>query len=212
MKRLLVLLAILLHPVLCQAITVTSPITDISGTGAQASPLLAISDEQGRAAAVWTENFPIRVEVAYFNGMNWQPSVRLGTGSFPNIDIDGSGNATVIWLDTATNQILTSRYSVSSGAFSPPLQISASNVGGVNAAPKIAVNSHGHAIAVWVLGSPLQLIASTCDPSTNTWSSPVTLVTGVGSFPQVALDNNNNGIVLWTSPQFGIESITISIP
>lgn len=189
-------------------LTVTSGLTSISSSGIDTNPQLAISPN-GQAIAAWTKSFPNQVETAYFNGRTWGTPVVLDVGSFSQVGIDRNGNAFVIWLNTNNNQIFTSRYTAATGAWSSPRQLSTS---GVNGAPQIAVNLQGNAVAVWVLSSPLQLVAATYNVSTGVWSSPTALVAGTGSFPKVALDNSNNGVIIFTDNQFGIEAFTITVP
>ncbi len=204
----LTLLLMLIH-FSAHAITVTSGITSISGTGTHVNPELAVSPA-GRAVAVWTEAFPNRVEAAYFNGAAWQTPVIIANGSFPQVAIDLNGNAITVWLDTSTNQIFSSRLNAVTGTWSPPLQLSTS---GINAAPQIAVNLNGNALAIWVLSTPfIQILGSSFNVTTMTWSTPQVLVSGTGSFPQVGLDNFDNGIVMWIDTQFGVETVTVSIP
>lgn len=198
--------------VVCQTtsifgITVTSGTTSISGTGTHTNPQLALSPV-GRAMSIWTETFPNQVEAAYFNGASWEASIVLATGSFPQVDVDGVGNAVAVWLDTSNNQVYSARFSITTQTWSNFTQLSTS---GVNAAPRISVNSSGYAVSVWVLSSPIQIVASTFDPSTLTWSTPTVLVEGSGSFPNVSLDDQNNGILEWSSAGFGIQAITFSI-
>ena len=181
--------------------------TVVSGTGIHINPNLVISPDSGRAVTIWTENSN-RIEAAYFNGASWLNPIIIGNGSFPQVGIDANGNALAVWLNTSNSQVLSSRFDPNAVTWSTPLQLSTDLI---NASPQIAVNKSGNALAVWVSTNPTQLKGSSFNASTMVWSTPVALVTGTGSFPQVALDNGNKGIVMWTDTSAGIVAATVSI-
>ncbi len=189
-------------------LSILSGPTVISGTGRNSSEQIAIATT-GKAMAIWVNN-QNQIQASYFNGTTWGAALNIATGSFPQVGIDGSGNATAIWLsiNISTSQIFTSRYTAATGTWSTPILQS---TGGINASPQIAVNTLGYALAIWVVSSPQSIIATSYNPSTATWATPVTLATGTG-FPLVVLDNLNHGIVTWTDPNAEIEALTVSVP
>ncbi len=195
-------------------ITVTSQ-TEISGTGLDSNPKLALSPA-GPAMALWTQNNPFQVETAYFTGTTWLSPFVIDSGTFPQIAIDQSGNAIAVWLKNPSNlisnptQVFTSRFDAATLTWSPPFQLS--NEQFPAATPQIAMNLQGNAIAIWITSNPQQIRAATFSVTTGAWSTPTTLVLGSGSFPQVELDESNQATVLWLNSNFLVNATTALIP
>ncbi len=193
-------------------LTVTSGITTVTGRGNIANRQLEAS-ASGKAVAIWTESsFSTQVQAAYFNGTAWLAPRTLATGAFPQVGVASNGNAHAVWLNTlntGSSQIFAALFNPSINAWSFPIQLSFS---GINSAPQIAVNSSGNALAVWIQNYPPSIQASTFNASNSTWSPPIALISGSVTFPQVTLNDSNQGIVMWFGPTFGIEAITVSVP
>lgn len=192
------------------SITTTLPVT-ISSAGSNGPPQVAVAGN-GNAIALWT-TFPNQILVSSFkaSSLTWSTPLTLATGSVPRIAIDGTGNAIAVWVNL-TNEIAASRYDVSTSTWSTAVIVSTTTSGAVNTLPQISMNSSGVALVVWILSTPYQVLASSFNPSTLSFSPPTTFLsnTNPASFD---LDNVNTGIAVWQSfPTGVIQASQISVP
>lgn len=115
-------------------------------------------DGSGNAVAVWMEHEGGRYNIwanRYVAGAGWGTAVLIetdnaGTTYDPQVAVDGRGNAVAVWMqDNATRyapDIWANRYEVGTGWRTAGLLET-----GTGAAyfPQVAVDSFGHAVAVW---------------------------------------------------------------
>ncbi|MEZ5314968.1 MAG: hypothetical protein R3E91_01980 [Chlamydiales bacterium] len=194
------------------SLTITSDITTITEERNIEHPHVKIS-EDGKGMVVWTSHTSVtEIQAAYFNGTHWLQSLTISRGTFPRFGIALNGVAFAVWLNTintSAGQIFVSQFDPLTNSWSQPIQISN---GGINAAPDIAVNAGGNAVAVWIQNYPTSIQAATYDASTSTWSEPKTLINKAVISPKVTLNEANQGIVMWRGRASHIETMNISLP
>jgi len=124
----------------------------LSGTNAQVA-----FDGSGNAFSVWQQGTTTQVYSAqYARGLDWSLTSTLPgqnpilPATFPQIAVDQTGNAIVIWIqsDGIRTQMYWARYSAASLAWSTAVKIP----GQITTSPQssqIAMDQEGNAIAVW---------------------------------------------------------------
>ncbi len=172
-------------------------------------PKVAI-DASGNAIAVWHQQYDFSNSIwanRYVVGIGWGTAELIETNESddaecPQVVVDDSGNAFVIWHQWASEtqiSIWYNRYTVGTGwGTAEPLETEGSEVA---ASPQIAIDSSGAVTAVW----------SQYDGTrTNIWSNRYVADTGWGEAqlletgewsaydPQVAVDGSGNGIAVWS--------------
>lgn len=222
MKRLMLLVLFLSVCPAAYGLSITSgviPIT-ISPFGQFAiNPQIKMSAD-GKATAIWLVN-STTIQAAYYNGTAWGPVTTIAEGgSFPQLAVDGVGNAYVVWVGVSTantpNQIFVSRFNAATPAAEWSRTLLSTNAG-FNSAPQISVNAMGNAVAVWARAQPQQIYASSYSVTAGTWlATPVLIATGTNGFPQVSIDNVapplTRGIVEWVSVNAQVQVVTIAVP
>ena len=175
------------------------------GSGAANDPQIAV-DSNGNAIAVWSQvgssgNQSIlanRYSAGVWSGAVWLEA-GAGDATNPQIAMDNSGNAIVVWqqVDSSGNQsILANRYSA--GAWGGAVWLEAGTGQATN--PQVAMSSSGNAIVVWQqVGSSGNQSILANRYSAGAWGGAVWLEAGAGdaSDPQIAMDNNGNAMVVW---------------
>ncbi|WP_281078376.1 Ig-like domain-containing protein [Variovorax paradoxus] len=196
--------------------------------GSSYAPSLAI-DADGNAFAVWGKR-----ETQYGNSDiwgarftpagGWQAAVRLGSsaniGTYdqaeqPQVAVDGTGNAYVLWVQTASNTpVWVARYQAGSG-WQPAVSLGAARLGEPYA-PRLAVSSSGQAMALWNSydGSAYRfdLWCSVLATPGGSWTSPALLEnddTGDASSQAVVADSAGNFHAIWRQsiPVYGSELV-----
>jgi hypothetical protein len=192
---------------------------NISSTGVndRGFPSLAVN-AAGNAVAIWefidTMNSTNKLEASQFQSGSWQPvDVVISSGStalqelFPQVAIDGSGNAVSVWTqyDSVMNYSILS--STKTSSWSTPIAIS--TVGNNSTFPtqtplaSISLAPSGDGVAVWVYldqSVPLSEIQARSyqggawSPTTTTLTAP----TDFAFFSTVAVDNTGDAYALWT--------------
>lgn len=118
----------------------------------------------------------------------------------PQIAVDSTGLATAVWTRQEINGVdytIRSSTSLNGGPWSTPINVS--EVGEANSEPKIAVDSSGVAIVVWVNydGSDTYLQSSS-RPRGGSWSTAVDVsAPGNVMSPSVNVDSAGQAIALW---------------
>jgi predicted RNase H-like nuclease (RuvC/YqgF family) len=124
-------------------------------------------------------------------------------GYFPQVAMNASGNAVAIWLQddsTNTNNVWSNRYSAATGLWGTPELIETYNTNG--AAPKVAIDASGNAIAVWSHydGARENIWANRYNATTGLWGT-ATLIesdsSGDASNAEIAMDASGNAVVVW---------------
>jgi len=216
-------------------------VTVSSVTGAVRNPELAV-DSLGSAVAVWASATGARAAVrAAGESGAWAAPVELSTGSSEapasthegiagnrgkgaaDVDFDGHGNATVVWVENATPRVMARTLS-SAGVWSDPVVVAPGTTQTPPRAPTVEVGDDGQATLLWV---PLitvvpapgggtmsvggQVMESTRDTADGAWSAPQTLagtwsaiageLTGRAA---LATDELGNALIGWTDARTSI--------
>ncbi len=128
-------------------------------------------------------------------------SLPLENAESAQVTVDGNGLATAVWSRyNGSNDIVQSSTSLNGGAWTTPVDLSATGQNGI--IPQVTVDADGTATAVWVrnTGSGTSIQSST-RPSGGTWSSPADnlSVSGLNAFnPQVTVDVEGTAIAVWS--------------
>lgn len=142
-------------------------------------------DTSGNAIAVWNMSDGTRDNIwanRYVVGSGWGTaqlieSDNAGPATSPDLDMDGAGNATVIWSQSngSIYNVWTNRYTVGPG-WGTAGMLSAGSV------PRIDVDVNGNAVAIWTLSNGTY---------NDVWAARH--VAGTGWQPAVIIENNNGG-------------------
>ena len=131
-------------------------------------------------------------------------NIDLGDSTYPQIALDGNGNAIVVWQKNIGTRwhIWANRYSASTQSWSSAIQLETNNSGS-GVSPKIVMDGNGNAITVWAQsdGTFGSVWANRYSVSTNTWSGAFLLEldnNGSAGPSGIAMDGNGNAIVVWT--------------
>lgn len=168
-------------------------------------------DSEGNAIAVWSQYngstaFDIRAN-SYTSGGTWGTSEDIestdaGNSFNPQIVIDSTGVATVVWSsnDGTRNNIWATSYTAASGWGADEL-LETDNAGSAFN-PQIAVDRADNLIAVWRQddGMRYNIWANTSTPEDG-WGMAelVEHTDSSASSPQVAFDGNGNAIAVWST-------------
>ena len=140
----------------------------------------------------------------------WQTPAPLetsdaGTVEMPAIAMNGSGNAMLVWRRSLSgnSQVWSSQYSAGSKSWSTPVPVAlptgTANVG-TAAAPDIAIDANGNAVAVWqqYQNAIWGIWANHFSPGTG-WATAVRIdsVAGPSNFPRVTFDSDGNALAVW---------------
>ncbi len=190
----------------------TAALIETDNAGSAFNPQLAL-DGSGNAIAVWRQSDGTRDNI-------WANRYTAATGAwgtaaliesddaggalFPQIAVDGSGNAIAVWVqDDGTRQnILANRYSAATDAWGTATLIETDNAGGAGN-PQIAFDGSGNAIAVWYQsdGTRANIWANRYSGATNTWGTAALIETDDAgdaiAAPQIAFDGSGNAIAVW---------------
>lgn len=184
---------------------------EIINSGDAVVPQVAF-DNSGNAIAVWQQNNGTRYCIysnRYTVGTGWESATLIESfdseGAFdPQIAVDDSGNAIVVWQqdDGNLDSIYSNRYVVGTGWETP------THIGTTghwweehSRVPQIAMDGSGNAIAVWEQWDFIRF---------NIWANRYVAGVGWGSatpfeannsgnarLPQVAVDDSGNAIAVW---------------
>jgi hypothetical protein len=122
------------------------------------------------------------------------PSFNTFAGDF---DVDGSGNATAVWLRTIgiRNRVQAAVRQPQSLTFGTAQTISPSGEDASD--PRVAVNDSGEAVAVWTLSSTGVVQAAYRAAGAATFGAPVS-ISSSGSFnARIAMDQAGNAHAIW---------------
>ena len=186
----------------------------IEGTTLGITDLQLAVDMNGNAMAVWAHytGSVNDIRAAYYNAAAvtpaWEPDVAIdgvnaNDARYPQVAFDGSGNATVVWLqsDGAADSIYTNRYEPGGAGWGSPELLESAN--GVAHAPDIAVDDGGDAIAVWTQDNlSYHAIYAAYYTAGGSWVEQGEIGEGVGagedaSNVSVAQDGDGNAIAVW---------------
>lgn len=120
---------------------------------------------------------------------------------FLELDMDGAGNAAIVWWDqdATPDSISAATYDAGTATWSAPVMLTDGIIGGQQ--PQIAYSESGTAVAVWNQESAAIAMASIF---TGTWSAGVVVGNDAGN-PLVGVDAAGNSLIVW------IDSVTNEI-
>jgi hypothetical protein len=167
-------------------------------------PVVA-GDDLGNVVAAWTTNRGANnlVQVARYSAAagTWSAAQTIAqagaSGIVSNVAIAGnaSGDAVLVWSREllAGWTVQSARYTAATGTWSSPVDVSATNGGGI---ARVAVNAAGNAMAVWTAAGPSSKFARYTAAS-GTWTSATdfgSMSFGDGRFK---LDGSGNAMMVW---------------
>jgi PKD domain len=179
---------------------------NLSASGANAfSPEVAAS--VGRAVVVWERNDVVEAATKVAGG-SWQGPVEVsGTKSRePSVGMDSNGNALAIWdfePKVGFGEAETASLSVGQKTWTEPITLS-KRLAGEGAAPKVAVDPAGKAMAIWTAwDGTARIVEAASGTVGGGWGSPVT-VSPPGSWShraQIAVDSGGNAAAVWRAAE-----------
>jgi len=189
-------------------------VNDDSGTAWQGLPAIAV-DSSGNAYAVWGDfdgDGDIYFSYRLAHG-TWATNIKvnddLGTAdqSTPDIAVDSSGNAYVVWDDSrnADHDIYFS-YRGSGGTWGTNVRLNDDVGTESQSSPAIAVDPFGHAYAIWEdhrNGWTIYDIYFSYRPASGTWGTNVRVNDDSGMAyvmrmtPSIAVDSSGNAYAVW---------------
>lgn len=175
------------------------------------------SDEDGNAIAVWQQdNGPYTTiwSNRYVFGVGWTEPVQVSNNTLenarmPQVDMDGNGNAIVVWAqgDVYLSVIFANRY-VRGIGWEGPENVSSGPIGYAGYCD-IACDSYGNAFAAWIEGSRISASRYTLGQG---WGAQA--IVGPDHYhnaqpPSIGVNDQGNAIVVWadnTSETYNIWS------
>ena len=125
--------------------------------------------------------------------------------ALPQVAMDNKGNIIIVWCqsDGAKYQIYKSEYRNDIWTHPASLADNISPEGQDVAYPRVAMDNKGNAIIVWYQsdGTNYQIFKS--EYRNGAWTHPTSLADNISpdgqnaAYPQVAMDNNGNAIIVW---------------
>jgi len=172
-------------------------------------PDLAVAGE-GDATAVWGqfEGEPEKIRAAQLSGGEWSEAKTLsGTwADEPQVAVDGAGDAVAIWARAGeeTTLIESAERSVG-GSWTQPRIVSGDGMGGYPVAgyvnvssPRVAVNSQGEGVAVWVQAQAGKSVVESASRSVlGAWSEPVRVSYAQAEQPALAISQSGSAVAAW---------------
>lgn len=148
----------------------------------------------GNAGIAWSQ-FDLGLNNIYATtsiGTAWQPVTLLdNTGSnYPEIGMDASGNAIVVWGGNFADDIKWSRFDGATWSAGQVLSLASGN-----RSPKIAVAPDGTAIAVWPDATDTIQLSQF---NGTTWSVPAPIASG--TTVSITMDSLGNALIGWVTP------------
>jgi hypothetical protein len=185
--------------------------------GRQLRPRVAVQTD-GTFIVVWEDRIPngadelYRVKGRWFDlsGDPLGPSLQLDEGDedarYPDIAADGRGNSAVVWLRDRTSKTVLARLFEPNGvARTAAFEVSTSSFTSVTG-PSIAMNKAGDFVIAWD-GDPNRasdddVLGRCYDPNGKPKGEPFRVNTerdGAQQWPQVAINDANEFVVVWQS-------------
>lgn len=183
------------------------PASDLSAPGGDGSQAQVASDSAGNLTAVWRRfdsgGSVIQTSTRSITTGEWSPARTLSQAGqdalVPDIAVDASGNAVVLWRRfDDTSYVIQAVTRTSQGTWGTIKTISDTN--GNAYEPDIAIDAGGRAVAVWRrFDGANHIIQSSSRPANGEWEAPVNLSQGGADsyFPHVAVDPSGNAAAVW---------------
>ena len=185
------------------------------------SPQVAMNSA-GNAILVWLQSDGT-VDNLWSNRYNgtsssWGTAEKIenssGSASYPQIVIDGGGNAIAVWLqlDGTVDSLWSNRYDGTSSAWGTAEKIENNSESGYY--PQLAVDGEGNAIAVWQQsnGAVDNIWSNVYSTATSSWGDADTVVSNDESAyaPQIAINSDGKAIVIWRQSDGTVDNIWVS--
>ncbi|HPB30472.1 MAG TPA: hypothetical protein PLB62_03355 [Candidatus Sumerlaeota bacterium] len=184
-----------------------------AGNNAQ-RPSIAM-DNNGNAIIVWEQFDGSDVQIfksEYRNGVWVHPislsnniSLAGGHAFVPRVAMDDNGNAIIVWRqDTGTGwHIFKSEYR--NGVWTHPgsLNDHISPDGEISNDPQVAMDNNGNALIVWCEKDDTNYQIFKSEYRNGTWTHPASFSDNISPgeqdarYPQVAMDDNGNALIVW---------------
>ena len=191
-------------------------IEDEQGTVSGAQVAL---DGSGNAVAVWSQSDGLRNNIwsnRYAADSGWGEAELIetdnsGSAYNPQIVMDGSGNAMVVWRQPSgyRNSIWSNRYTMGVGW--DEAELIETDDSGHALSPQIAIDGSGNALAVWSQsdGTRYNILSNryTMDAGWGEVELIETANSGDAYRPQVALDGSRNAVAVWSQSDGTFENI-----
>jgi len=193
-----------------------SGLTDnISPDGQDGFSQKVAMDNNGNAIIAWKQNDGTNDQIfksEYRSGSWTHPSNLTDNISpdgqaarFSQVAMDNNGNAIVVWRqnDGSNHQLFKSEYRSGSWTHPSNLTDNISPDGQSTYNPQVAMDDNGNAIIIWLQsdGSNNQIFKS--EYRSGSWTHPSNLTDNISpdgqdaDYPQVAMDNNGNAVIVW---------------
>jgi hypothetical protein len=185
------------------------PPVPISLAGQDSHDAKVVVDSTGLATAVWTGLTELggwsNLQSSHsLNGGPWSTPVSVSNGinaTVPDLVVDTFGRVVAIWhgYDGVNYHVQTSN-SLRGGTWSTPVALGVSDKSSYW--PKVAVDSAGATVAIWLQDSDTGLIVeSSRSENGGSWSTASLLsVAGIEpSFPSLAIDSAGRNVAVWFS-------------
>jgi len=191
--------------------------TPLIAGGSSRTPSLAV-DEAGSAAAIW-ERFKgaesaVLVSVRPTAAGAWQKPVKLGEGNEQAVAIDPEGDALAVWVEFVGEipVVMGSYRPAATGVWGEPTELSLAAKGQESSAPRVAMDVHGNAVAIWDhYNGTTKVVQSAVRPAgSGIWQEPVRVsAAGAETFePQLAMNQEGVAVATWAHViGGGVESI-----
>ncbi len=182
--------------------------------GDASNPQIAV-DGSGNVIAVWHQDDGTRNNIwanRYVAGTGWDNTAAemienddMGNAEHPQVAVDGSGNATVVWYQSDGNRfnIWANRYVAGTGWDNTAAELIENDDMGTAEYPQIAVDGSGNAIAVWHQfdGTHFNILVNRYVAGTGWGDTAAEMIEnddeGNAERPQIAVDGSGNAIALW---------------
>ena len=197
-------------------------VSDVPGTasprGTGGAKRLALTvDQRGNAYAVWGDIRNGDREIFFAHrpsGGSWSANEPTPgpMGENPDIAVDGSGNAHVVWAGVDTDFNIYANIRSPDGTWSTPIKINDDTGLAHQNTPVIAVDDQGNAYAVWldkrnsIFTDARDIFSSAYSPSDGTWSANVPVNDEPAArklSPDVAVDGSGNAYAVWMDEREG---------
>lgn len=188
------------------------PSTDLSSSDKDGvASQVAVSGEKN-CSAVWSKfdgNYFIIQTAQCKMGENWSVPVNIsepiGNAFFAKVVNDPQNGPLAIWAQNSGTQCSIQALSLTTPAGSNPVTLSNLQTSNQkDTKPQIAIGNNGYSVVAWQKSDGVSSFIQAVTRNHNEWSQPENLtlpvVDGVSNIdPQVAIDSNNNTIVVWVN-------------
>lgn len=189
----------------------------------QSSAAIAVH-ESGDAYAAWTDHREGNHDI-YFSfrpaGGAWGTNVKVSDDtsgarqSFPDIAVDGSGNAYAVWVDTRLESWgdIYASYRPAGGVWAPNSQVDDGGAGIRQSNPAVAADANGNSYAVWQDGRD-DAIYSSYHPAGGSWEANIQVddtLWVVRDHPAIAMTPGGDTYAMWQDSRNGTPDIYASV-